>query len=118
INDKALIVMQLKNSTRAQPLWLELTYRSLVGDAQPCQQIEISANDRVIGKELRCLKNSANALATYCYPIAASAIGEDGILNIEIRTPNSVTPKLLKINDDQRKLGIQIEQLTISQASS
>ena len=118
INDKALMRMQLKNWTRAQPLWLELTYRSLVGDAQPCQQIEISANDQVIGKESMCLKSSANDVAVHRYAIPTSAIGEDGILNIEIRTPNSVTPKLLKINGDQRKLGIQIEQLTISQSSS
>jgi hypothetical protein len=118
INDKALIRMQLKHRTRAQPLWLELTYRSLVGDAQPCQQIEISANDQVIGKESMCIKSSANDVTVHRYQIPTSAIGENGVLNIEIRTPNSITPKQLKINDDQRKLGIQIEQLTISQSLS
>jgi hypothetical protein len=117
INDKALLRMQLMNVARARPLWLELTYRSLVGDAQPCQQIVISANAQVVGNESICLKSSGNNFAMHRYQIPASAIEEDGVLNIGIATPNSVTPKQLKINDGQRKLGIQIEQLNISQPS-
>ena len=114
MNDKALIRMALINIERAQPLRLELTYRSLVGNAQPCQQVVISANDQVIGNESICLENSGNVFDIHRYPIPASAIGEDGKLSIGISTPNSITPKQLKINDDQRKLGIQIKHLKIS----
>jgi len=118
INDQARIQMQLINITRAQPLRLELTYRSLVSEAQPCQQIEISANAQVVGNESMCLKSSGNDFGMHRYLIPASIIGNDGVLSIGIRTPDSITPKQLKINDDQRKLGIQIEQLNISQPSS
>jgi hypothetical protein len=51
----------------------------------------------------------------YRYDIPLGAIGKEGLVQIQIDTPDSVSPRQLKINDDERKLGVFLQTLVMTQ---
>ena len=115
LNNRAVIRMHLSNLNPQKKIKLEMFYRSLIGISQPCQRIIVKANNSRIGTELLCAKNDGNEFLVHTYTIPANLITQDRDLEILVETPNSVTPKALKINEDFRQLGINLKELTLSQ---
>jgi hypothetical protein len=61
------------------------------------------------------LQDQGDRAQDYVYSIPAGTIGKRGLVQIQIATPDSVSPSQLKMNTDDRKLGVFIQSLKITQ---
>jgi hypothetical protein len=86
-----------------------------VTSSKPCQQVIIRLNRQPIGSNRLCLENQGDQVQVYHYDIPLGAIGKEGLVQIQIETPDAVSPRQLKINDDERKLGVFLQTLVITQ---
>jgi hypothetical protein len=75
----------------------------------------IQLNQQPIASNRLCLDNRGNEAQEYRYDIPIGAIGKEGLAQIQIATPDSVSPYQLKMNDDERKLGIFLQTLKVAQ---
>lgn len=114
INKNAGLAMNISGYTD-RPLILEMTYGALVGQAQTCQKIIIKANEQIIGNENICLETGGQIPALYRYELRPGLIQADRLLNIDIATPDSISPRQLGINADSRILGIALKTLRVTQ---
>lgn len=107
-----LRVMDLSSEKNAQ---LELTFKALLSPAKACQQVTIRLNQQTIGNTRLCLQDQGDKAQDYVYAIPAGTIGKGGLVQIQIATPDSVSPSQLKMNSDERKLGVFLQTLKITQ---
>jgi hypothetical protein len=107
-----LRVMDLSPEKNAQ---LDLTFKALLSPAKACQQVTIRLNQQQIGTTRLCLQDQGDKAQDYTYAIPAGTIGKEGLVQIQIATPDSVSPSQLKMNTDERKLGVFIQSLKITQ---
>lgn len=113
LNDYAMIRMRLINFDLNKATNVNITYRSIVGDKQKCQHLLVKANNIKIGSESLCF--GANNYGVYNYRIPGDLVKNNQILELSFVTPDSVSPSSLNINNDLRKLGINIKELILSQ---
>jgi hypothetical protein len=105
-------VINLLPEKKAQ---LALTLKALLAGSKQCQQVIIQINEQKIGSQHLCLDNRGDEAQVYRYDIPLGAIDKDGLVQIQMVTPDSVSPRQLKINSDERKLGVFLHTLVITQ---
>jgi len=115
INGQALLDLRVMNLLPEKKAQLMLTFKALLASSKPCQQVTTVLNGQTIGSNRLCLDNQGDKSQVYRYDIPTGAIGKDGLVQIEIATPDSVAPRQLNINSDERKLGIFLETLSMTQ---
>jgi hypothetical protein len=92
-------------------LRLKMTLAGLVNPPQlSAQTVEVYAN----GQKVATWEVSGKADFTAL--IAPDAVGSDGMLKIELRTPKATSPKALGLNSDPRVLGVSCFNLVINKA--
>ena len=115
MNGQATVNLRVMNLAPEKKTQLVLTYKALVTNSKPCQQVIIQLNQQPIGSNRLCLDSRGNEAQEYRYDIPIGAIGKEGLVQIQIETPDSVSPYQLKMNNDKRKLGIFLQTLKIAQ---
>ena len=115
LNDGAALALRVMDLMSDKKVYLHLTYKALLAGEQACQQVGIIVNGQNIGNTRLCLSEQGQQAQTYHYEIPASAIDPAGLMHILIQTPDSVSARQLKINTDERKLGVYVQQLVITQ---
>ena len=115
INGQARIDLRLINLLPEKQAQLVLTFKALLAASKPCQQVTISLNGQPIGTNRLCLQNQGDGPQIYRYDIPIGTIAKDGLVQIEIATPDSVSPRQLNINSDERRLGVFLQTLSIIQ---
>ena len=94
---------------------LELTFKALLSPVHECQRVTIRLNQLTIGNTRLCLQDQGDTAQDYVYAIPAGTIGKEGLVQLEIATPDSISPSQLKMNSDERKLGVFLQTLKITQ---
>ena len=115
MDEQATVNLRVMNLAPEKKAQLVLTYKALVTNSKPCQQVIIQLNQQPIASNRLCLDNRGNEAQEYRYDIPIGAIGKEGLAQIQIATPDSVSPYQLKMNDDERKLGIFLQTLKVAQ---
>ena len=114
-DDRALISLRIIDFSPDKRTQVALIYKTLIADRKQCQQVIIKLNQQKIGSNRLCLQNKGDTSQTYYYDIASGVIGNEGVVQIEIETPDSVSPLQLEINTDDRKLGVYVQKLVMTQ---
>lgn len=115
LNAQALIDLRVMNLSPEKNAQLELTFKALLSPLHECQQVTIRLNQQQIGNTRLCMRDQGDRAQDYVYTIPAGTIGKGGLVQVQIATPDSVSPRQLKMNTDERKLGIFIQSLKITQ---
>lgn len=115
ISDSAMIEMRIKSILPGQQAQLALTMKALLAGSKQCQQVVIIANQHSIGTQRLCQENQGQNMQTYRYTIPAGTMTKDGLLQIQIVTPDAISPRQLNINNDERQLGVFLQSLVVSQ---
>ena len=115
MGESALVDLRVMNLAPEKKAQLALRYKALVTSNKPCQQVIIRLNQQPIGSNRLCLENQGDQVQVYRYDIPLGAIGKEGLVQIQIDTPDAVSPRQLKINDDERKLGVFLQTLVMTQ---
>jgi len=115
MNDRAFISLRLLDFLAEKKTQLVVSYKALLAKGKECQQVIVQLNQQKIGSTRLCIENKGDTLQTYRYEIPFGAIGKEGIVQIQIETPDSISARQLKINTDERKLGIYVQTLVITQ---
>ena len=115
MGERALVNLRVINLSPEKKAQLVLRYKALVASSKPCQQVTMRLNQKPAGSNRLCLENQGDQTQVYRYDIPLGAIGKEGLVQIQIDTPDSISPRQLKINDDERKLGVFLQTLVITQ---
>jgi hypothetical protein len=115
MGESALIDLRVMNLAPEKKAQLVLRYKALVTSSKPCQQVIIRLNQQPIGSNRLCLENQGDEVQVYRYDIPLGAIGKEGLVQIQIDTPDSVSPRQLNMNTDERKLGVFLQTLVMTQ---
>jgi hypothetical protein len=115
MDEQASVNLRVMNLSLEKKAQLVLTYKTLITNSKPCQQVIIQLNQQPISSNRLCLDNQGNEAQEYRYDIPIGAIGKEGLVQIKIETPDSVSPYQLKMNNDKRKLGVFLQTLVITQ---
>jgi len=115
MGESALVDLRVMNLAPEKKAQLALGYKALVTSNKPCQQVIIKLNQQPIGSNRLCLENQGDQVQVYRYDIPIGAIGKEGLVQIQIDTPDSVSPRQLNMNTDERKLGVFLQTLVMTQ---
>jgi hypothetical protein len=115
MGESALVDLRVMNLAPEKKAQLALRYKALVTNSTPCQQVIIRLNQQPISSNRLCLDHQGDQVQVYRYDIPIGAIGKEGLVQIQVDTPDSVSPRQLKINDDERKLGVFLQTLVMTQ---
>lgn len=115
LNTQARIDLRVMDLSPEKNAQLGLTFKALLSPAKACQQVTIRLNQQTIGNTRLCLQDQGDKAQDYVYAIPAGTIGKGGLVQIQIATPDSVSPSQLKMNSDERKLGVFLQTLKITQ---
>lgn len=104
-------VLEFAGIPASTSLRLKMTLAGLVNPPElTAQPVEVYANGQKVATW------DVSGKATFTALIAADAIGRDGVLKIELRTPKATSPKALGLSSDPRVLAISCFDLVISKA--
>jgi hypothetical protein len=112
VNRGATIQMRLADP-RSHALDLELVMGALVSGSHPCQQVVILVNEKEVARERLCMGKGAEQAISYKFTLARELMRADGIIEIRFLTPDSISPKMLGLNSDDRVLGIGLRTLRL-----
>lgn len=93
-------------------IFLRIRMVALVSDTKKCQTVIINANKIDIGNEEICL-GKWNSDADSIYPIPVDIFEHTNRLDLTFKVPGATTPSSLKINSDNRVLGVGLISLAI-----
>lgn len=113
INREATIQMRLADPSR-HDLDLELFMGALVSGSHPCQEVGILVNEKEITRQPLCMGKGAEQASFYRVTLARELLRADGIIDIRLVTPDSISPKKLGLSSDDRVLGIGLRTLKLS----
>jgi hypothetical protein len=105
---EARLLLQLKPGAFAK---LEFNLLPFITDEHPRQRVSVTAND----VPLEPLELTASSAPEITITVPASAIPEDGRVDLGFRLPDAVSLRELGISTDRRKLGIRLLSLTVRQ---
>jgi hypothetical protein len=89
---------------------IDLTARAFAFSRHPVQRLSMHANGlQVLTAELR-----GKEPQSLSFVIPAVAIGADRLLRLEFRTPDAVSPALLRISEDMRDLSVGVSQMRVT----
>ena len=112
-NGVATIKIRLVDHS-SQALELELVMSTLINGSHPCQEIDILVNEKKIAQQQLCINKGGEQPASYKFVFGHELLRADGKIDIRLVTPNSISPKTLGINSDERLLGVGIKSLRIT----
>jgi hypothetical protein len=113
VNDGAGIQMRLTDHADNR-LVLELFMSAFVSKSHPCQEIGVTVNERELARKPLCIGKGGETPSTYKFLIPRELLRPDGKINIRLDTPDSISPKTLRINADDRVLGVGVRSLKLS----
>ncbi len=116
-NSMAAIQLHLVGDT-SQALELELVMNTLINGSHPCQEIDILVNEIKIAQPSLCIGKGGEQTASYKFAFARELLRAGRRVDIRLVTPNSISPKILGINADERVLGVWIQSLKITAANA
>lgn len=108
----ATIQMHLTDTTK-RALELELVISAHVSGSRPCQEVRIVVNEKEIARHLLCLGKGGEQPSSYRCAIDRELLRADGMIDIRLVTPDSISPKKLGMSSDDRVLGIGIRTLKL-----
>lgn len=112
INEAATIEMRVVNVPN-QALELEFNMGAFVNGAHPCQEVGIVVNKKEIARQKVCAGNGGEHPSPYKFKLNQELLRSDGIINIRLVTPDSISPKKLGMSSDDRVLGVGIRTLKL-----
>jgi len=115
MDEQALVGLRVMNLSPEKKAQLALTYKALVTSIKQCQQVFIQLNQQPIGRNRLCSDNQGDEAQVYRYDIPIGIIRKEGLVQIQIGTADSMAPRQLKMNNDERKLGVFLQTLMITQ---
>lgn len=115
LDDRARISLRITDFSPEKKIQMALTYQALIAGGKECQQVILQVNQQKVGENRLCLHNHGNTSKTYYYDIAPGIVEKEGLMQIVIETPDSVSASKLKINTDDRKLGVYVKALVMTQ---
>jgi hypothetical protein len=101
-------LLRLPVPANAGALKLRLKMAALTSPALLTQPVEIYANGKKIAQW------DVAAVAEYTASIPADVVGSSPGLDLELRTPNSTSPKALGLNEDTRIVGACLYELELT----
>jgi hypothetical protein len=112
VNDEARIQLHTVDHIN-QSLELELVINAFVAPSHPCQKVDIFVNKKEVARQSLCSDNGGDKPSPYRFKLTKELLPSDGNIDILFVTPDSISPKSLTINKDNRILGIGIKSLRI-----
>ncbi len=99
---------------------LHLRARPLVTGTHPAQRLVILAGDAELGAwplDAAAAARAERGEATVVVHVPASRVPGHGVLHLQLRLPDAVSPQALGLNDDSRELGVFLHDVRIEQAT-
>lgn len=108
----ATIQMHVTDTTK-QALELELVMGAFVSGSHPCQEVRIVVNEKEIARQQLCVGKGGEQPSSYRFAIDRELLRADGIIDIRLVTPDSISPKKLGMSSDDRVLSLGIRTLKL-----
>jgi len=117
-NEEQTIVDTIENFRRALPsaaIWVvnNRSTDATVNDRHPCQRIDVMLNEHNLRNLSLCSGAGGENATLYKFGVTPNMLREDGGIEIRFITPDSMSPKALRISQDDRVLGMGIRSLRI-----
>jgi len=100
----------------SKPLVLEMESAAFVRPQHPVQRVEVYANNIFLGKREFNLDQGAQNPSRMTFELPIHAVGDNGEIQLLLKIPDAVSPRKLKLSDDNRKLGLGLVSLRLAQA--
>jgi hypothetical protein len=95
-----------------KPLQLTMRLAGLTNpELLPVQLVEVHANGRKVAEWL------VGSPAEHHASIPNRVLKENGKLRLELRAPKATTPRVLRISNDPRILGVKVHDVVITEAT-
>lgn len=112
VDDGARLRLRLANPSPRAGL-LEMRIGAFVNERHSRQRVEVLVNGRHVGDLAFDAGSGGGRPRDVGVPLPEGILSNDGVLDVELRTPDSVSPHRLRLSDDPRKLGAGVVWLKI-----
>lgn len=113
INKEAVIQMRLAEPT-SHALELELVMGAFLGGSHACQQVNVLVNAKEISRQSLCMDKGGEHPSSYKFILAPELFRANSKIDIRFVTPNSISPKTLRMSADNRVLGLGVRSFRLA----
>lgn len=115
LDDRAQIRLRLQEHARG-PLHLEMKVRAYAAGNRQSQRVAVFANGREVARREFHAGEGDDGGVRWEFDIPGDVAADDGMMVVELLTPDSASPSSAGDGADRRKLGVGVTQLKLTPA--